>query len=78
MHHTRLHFCAPRKISHIQLLRVGEPCAIEMAKTVLGTKAEKKLSLVPLSYDVIHSRICDISKDVLQQMIANTKASQSK
>ena len=35
-------------------------CAMEMAKTVLDTETEKK-SLVPLSTDVIHSRIYETS-----------------
>ena len=46
-----------------------------MTKTVLGTEADKKLNLVALSNNAIHSRICDISKDILQQVIANIKVS---
>ena len=55
-----------------------KPCATEMAKSVLGVEAEKKLSLVPLSNDIISSRICDLSKDILQQVIADIKASATK
>ena len=45
---------------------------MEMAKTVRGTEAEK--SLVLFSNDGIHFRICNISKDILQQVIADIKA----
>lgn len=45
-----------------------------MAKTVLGSDAEKKLKQVPLSND-IHSRINDMSLDILQQVITDMKAS---
>ena len=44
-------------------------------KTVLGTEAETKLSLVPLSNDIIGSRIRDMSEDILQQVIADIKSS---
>ncbi|KAK3862332.1 hypothetical protein Pcinc_031801 [Petrolisthes cinctipes] len=46
-----------------------------MAKTVLGSDAEKKLKQVPLSNDIIHSRISDMSRDILQQVITDMKAS---
>ena len=61
MHHTRLHFCAPKKNKpHTIAEELVKPCAMEKAKTVLGIEAKKKLSLVPLPNDVIHSRIIDI------------------
>ena len=46
-----------------------------MEKPLLGIEAEKKLSLVPLSNDTITSRIRDMSEDILQQVIADVKAS---
>ena len=52
-----------------------KPCAMEMAKSLLGVEAEQKLSLVPLSNDIITSRIRDMSEDILQQVIADVKAS---
>ena len=48
---------------------------MEMAKSLLGVEAEKKLRLVPLSNDIITSRIRDMSEDILQQVIADVKAS---
>ena len=52
-----------------------KPCAMGMVKSLLGVEAEKKLSLVPLSNGIITSRIRDISEDILQQVIADVKAS---
>ena len=46
-----------------------------MEKSLVGVEAEKKLSLVPLSNDIITSRIRDMSEDILQQVIADDKAS---
>ncbi|XP_076308545.1 protein FAM200C-like [Tachypleus tridentatus] len=53
-----------------------KPCALEMAKIVLGKEAEKKLQQVSLSNDVIHNRIIDMSVDILEQVVADIKASQ--
>ncbi|XP_076372943.1 protein FAM200C-like [Tachypleus tridentatus] len=52
-----------------------KPCALEMAKIVLGKEAEKKLQQVSLSNDVIHNRIIDMSVDILEQVVAVIKAS---
>ena len=43
-----------------------------------GKKAENKLSLVPLSDDVVKSRINDIGEDILSQVVADSKASPTK
>jgi len=67
--------CAKKKKPHTVAEELVKPCALEMAKTVLGTEAEKKLRQVPLSNDIICSRIRDMSKDILQQVIADIKAS---
>ena len=48
---------------------------MEMAKSLFGVVAEKKLSLVSLSNDIITSRIRDMREDILQQVIADVKAS---
>ncbi|XP_076373033.1 protein FAM200C-like [Tachypleus tridentatus] len=50
-----------------------KPCALEMAKIVLGKEAEKKLQQVSLSNDVIHNRIIDMSVDILEQVVADIK-----
>ncbi|XP_076325489.1 protein FAM200C-like [Tachypleus tridentatus] len=52
-----------------------KPCALEMAKIVLDKEAEKKLQQVSLSNDVIHNRIIDMSVDILEQVVADIKAS---
>lgn len=52
-----------------------KPCALEMAKIVLGKEAEKKLQQVSLSNDVIRNRIIDMSEDILEQTVADIKAS---
>ena len=58
---------------------VGEklirPCFVKIADIVLGKKAAKKLQQVSLSNDVIHNRIIDMSEDILEQVIADIKAS---
>ena len=48
---------------------------MEMTKSLLGVEAKKKLSLAPLSNDIISSRIRDMSEDILQQVIADVKTS---
>ena len=49
-----------------------------MTEDVLGKEASKKLQLVPLSNSIIQSRIKDLSSDVLDQVIAEIKASSLK
>ena len=51
---------------------------MEMAKSLLGVATEKKVSLETLSNDIISSRIRDLSKDILQQVIEDIKASATK
>ena len=45
---------------------------------MLGKEAENKLSLVPLSNDVVESPINDISEDILSRVVADLKASPTK
>lgn len=52
-----------------------KPSAIKMAEIVLGKEAKKKMEEVPLSNDVVQSRICDMSDDVLNQVVSAVKAS---
>ena len=61
---------------------IGEPlvksAALRMANIMLGTAAKDKLSVVPLSNDIIKNRIDDISEDILHQVVADLKASHTK
>ena len=45
-----------------------------MTKIVLGKEASKKLELVPLSNNVVQSQFSDLSLDILDQVIADIKA----
>ena len=49
-----------------------------MASIVLGKDAKQKLQAVPLSDNTISSRICDISYDILNQVITDIKNSPTK
>ena len=48
-----------------------KPGAMQLAKIMLGKEAENKLSLVPLSKEVVKSRIKDIGEDILSQVVAH-------
>ena len=67
----------PKKQATYSSRRVSETLRNGDGKiiTVLGVEAEKKLSLVLLSNNIITSRIRDMSEDILQQIIADVKAS---
>ncbi|XP_076042024.1 protein FAM200C-like [Oratosquilla oratoria] len=52
-----------------------KPCAFVMAKVLLVRKAEKKLQQMSLSNDVILNRITDVSEGILEQVVADIKAS---
>jgi len=69
------YICAKKKKPHTIAEELVKPCALEMAKIMLGTEAQQKLQQIPLSNDVIRTRISDISKDILQQVIEDIKAS---
>ena len=55
-----------------------KPAALRMANIMLGTAAKDKLSLVPLSNDIVKNRIDDISEDILHQVVADLKAIHTK
>ena len=55
-----------------------KPCALEMASIVLGKDAKRKLQAVRLSDNTISSRICDISYEILNQIITDIKNSPTK
>ncbi|CAM4485325.1 unnamed protein product [Lepidochelys kempii] len=69
------YLCAKKKKPHTIAEELVKPCALEMAKIVLGPDAQKKLQQVPSSNDVIHSRIHAMSQDILQQVSEDIKAS---
>ena len=48
---------------------LAKPAALRMANIMLGTAAKDKLSLVPLSNDIVKNRIDDISEDILHQVV---------
>lgn len=52
-----------------------KPCALEMATIVLGKEASNKLKLVPLSNNIIQSRINDMSLDILDQVVNDIRTS---
>ncbi|XP_042203602.1 protein ZBED8-like [Homarus americanus] len=51
-----------------------KPCALEMVELVCGLEQRKKIAAVPLSNDVIHSRIVDISSNILKQVMEELAA----
>ena len=55
-----------------------KPAALRMANIMLGTAAKDKLSVVPLSNDIVKNRIDNISEDILHQVVADLKASHTK
>ena len=65
-----------------KLHTIGEtlvkPCALEMAKIVLGEDAVKQLSQVPLSNDTVRQRIKDMSQDITTQVVSEIKQSPAK
>ena len=67
--------CAKKKQATFNSRKISKILRNENGKSLLGVEAEKILSLVPLSNDITTSRICDTSKDILQQVIADVKAS---
>ena len=55
-----------------------KPAAMQLAKIMLEKEAENKLSLVPLSNDVVKSQINNIGEDILSRVVADLKASSTK
>ena len=69
---------AKNKKPHTIAENLIKPCALEMAGIVLGKEAKQKLQQVPLSDNVISSRISDMSDDILKQVITDIKSSPTK
>jgi len=66
---------AKSKKPHTKAESLIKPCAMDMVKIAMGDDAEKKLQQIPLSNDVISTRISDISEDILDQVVSGIKAS---
>lgn len=69
------YLCAKNKKSHTIAEELVKPCALEIAKILLDSEAQKKIQQIPLSNDVIRSRIEDLSADILLQIVEDIKAS---
>ncbi|GLV20116.1 hypothetical protein CBL_21336, partial [Carabus blaptoides fortunei] len=69
------YLCAKKKKPHNIAEELVKPCALEIAKIVLGSDAYNKVKQIPLSNDVIRSRIKDMSEDILQQIVEDIKNS---
>lgn len=61
-----------------KLHMIGEtlvmPYALEMVELVCGLEQRKKIEAVPMSNDVIHSRIPDMSSNILKQVMEELAA----
>ena len=56
---------AQEKKPHTIGERLIKPCALAMTGTVCGVASNEQITKIPLSNNVIHSRIVDMSVDVL-------------
>lgn len=69
------YLCAKKKKPHNIAEELVKPCALEIAKIVLGSEAYNKVKQISLSNDVIRSRIKAMSEDILQQIVEDIKNS---
>lgn len=69
------HLIAKNKKPHTIGETLIKPCALEMVELVCGTEQRMEIAKIPLSNDVIHSRIEDMSTDIVQQVIRELKES---
>lgn len=65
---------AQQKKPHTIAETLIKPCALDVVELVCGPDQRKKIEGVPLSDDVIHSRIVEMSSNVLQQVVDELKA----
>ncbi|KAL0879709.1 hypothetical protein ABMA27_003424 [Loxostege sticticalis] len=66
---------AQQKKPHTIAETLVKPCALDIVELVCGKDERKKVEAVPLSNDVIHSRIVEMSSNVLKQVIEELNAS---
>lgn len=66
---------AQQKKPHTIAETLIKPCALDIVELVCGKDHRKKVEAVPLSNDVIHSRIVEMSSNVLKQVIEELNAS---
>ena len=69
---------AKNKKTHTISENAIKPYAVEMASIVSGKEPKQKLQKVPLSDNVILSRISDMCNDILNQVIIDIKNSPTK
>ncbi|XP_051784720.1 protein ZBED8-like [Erpetoichthys calabaricus] len=65
---------AKMKKPHTVLETLIKQCVLHIVKTILGAEAARKVQQIPLSNNVIRSRIDDIGADILDQVVSNIKA----
>ena len=53
-----------------------KPCALEMARIVLGQESEKKLRQISLSNNTVQRQISDLADDINQKVIFDIKSDQ--
>ena len=52
-----------------------KPCILETVKIIFGAEYARKIQKIPLSNNVIRSRIDDIGADILDQVVSDIKDS---
>jgi ribosomal protein L10 len=71
--HKVAYLIAKNKKPHTIFENLIKPCALQMVEVVLGKQQRKQIAEIPLSNDVISSRILDMSADVLDQLMEELK-----
>ena len=66
---------AKNKKPHTIAKTLIKPCALEMTEIVCGSEQRKKLESIPMSNNVIKSRIDDISENILKQVMEELASS---
>ena len=60
---------------HTEAEKVIFPACNAIEKTMFGAEAEDKIKQIPLSYDTIRRRFCDMSTDIQDTVISSVKQS---